>query len=142
MARKKTGTAAPKTRRRDATAADRTGNLLDITGKLRTAPCVPALREAVAAWRAGGYTGATDTTRRLFAHWFQSDHRVGDGTRFAYHPAQREALETLVFVWECERVRTRQALLERYAVDVKNVPLPPADDFARYCIKMATGSGK
>jgi type III restriction enzyme len=142
MATKKTRGTAPKTRRRSVTAADRTENLLDITAKLRTAPCVPALREAVAAWRAGGYKGTSETTRRLFAHWFQSDHRLANGTRFAYHPAQREAIETLVFVWECERVRTRHALLERYAIDVKNVPLPPADAFARYCIKMATGSGK
>ena len=37
--------------------------LLDITAKLRTGPCVPALREAVKAWKAGGYKGVTDTTR-------------------------------------------------------------------------------
>ncbi|MDI7267630.1 MAG: DEAD/DEAH box helicase family protein, partial [Myxococcota bacterium] len=121
---------------------DRTGNLLDITGALKTAPCVPALREAVKAWRAGGYKGVTETTRRLLAHWFQSDHKLATGARFAYHAAQREAIETLVFVWEFEKVRTRKALLERYALDVRDVPLPAADDFPRYCVKMATGSGK
>jgi len=51
-------------------------------------------------------------------------------------------METLIFVWEFEKVRTRKGLLERYAESLKDVPLPPYDDFARYCIKMATGSGK
>ncbi len=136
MPRGKTG-GSPRHRR-----DDRTESLLDVTARLRTAACVPALREAVKAWRAGGYKGATETTKRLLRYWFDHDHRLAGGARFAYHPAQREAVETLVFVWECEKVRTRRDLLERYALDVKNVPLPPDDDFSRYCIKMATGSGK
>lgn len=120
-----------------------TGDLLDVAGKLRTAPCVPALREAVKAWRAGGYKGTTETTRRLLAHWFQTDHRLPNGSRFKYHPAQREAIETLIFVWEFEKVRRRKDLLERYATDLGKAPLPPiGDEFARYAVKMATGSGK
>jgi type III restriction enzyme len=129
-------------RRKGAREDDRTGDLLDVSSKLRTAPCVPALREAVKAWRAGGYKGTTETTKRLLAYWFKTDHRLSNGVRFAYHPAQREAIETLVFAWEYEQVRTRRALLERYAVEMTDVPFPPIDDFARYCIKMATGSGK
>jgi len=117
-------------------------DLLDITSRLRTAPCVPALREAVMAWRAGGYKGATDTTRLLLNHWFNTDHRSKDGRPFSYHSSQRQAIETLIFVWEFEKVRTRKGLLERYAQTLKDVRLPPYDDFARYCIKMATGSGK
>jgi len=117
-------------------------DLLDITGRLRTAPCVPALREAVLAWRAGGYKGTTDTTRLLLDHWFNTDHKLRNGRRFEYHSSQRQAIETLVFVWEFEKVRTRKGLLERYAQSLKDVRLPPYDDFARYCIKMATGSGK
>jgi hypothetical protein len=35
-----------------------------------------------------------------------------------------------------------EGLLQRYATDLHDVALPPYDDFARYCIKMATGSGK
>jgi type III restriction enzyme len=127
--------------KRRSVAEDRTGNLLDVTAKLRTAPCVPALREAVKAWRAGGYKGTTETTKRLLAFWFESDHRLATGARFKYHEAQRVAIETLIFVWEYERVRSRTALLERYAIDVDGVPLF-ADAFARYAVKMATGSGK
>jgi len=116
-------------------------DLFDVTGKLRTAACVPALREAVKAWRAGKYKGATDTTKLLLQHWFQTDHRLANGARFRWHDAQREAIETLVFVWESEKVRTRKALYQRYAA-VDGIPFPLHDDFARYCVKMATGSGK
>ncbi len=121
---------------------EKQNELFDITSRLRTAPCVPALREAVKAWRIGGYKGTTETTRLLLNHWFNTDHRLKNGRPFAYHYSQREAMETLIFVWEFEKVRTRKTLLERYAQSLKDVRLPPYDDFARYCIKMATGSGK
>src|SRR6266852_8258513 len=116
--------------------------LLDITARLRTGPCVPALREAVKAWKAGGYKGITETTRILLNHWFYTDHRLPVGLPFKYHSSQQEAIETLIFVWEYEKIRTRKGLLERYAQDLRDLRLPPFDDFARYCIKMATGSGK
>ncbi len=103
---------------------------------------MPALREAVKAWKAGGYKGVTDTTRILLNHWFYTAHRARTGLPFKYHPSQQEAIETLIFVWEYEKVRTRKGLLERYAQDLRDLRLPPYDDFARYCIKMATGSGK
>jgi type III restriction enzyme len=116
--------------------------LLDITARLKTGVCVPALREAVKAWRVGGYKGITDTTRLLLNHWFQIDHKLQTGRPFKYHHSQQEAIETLVFVWEYEKVRTRKALLERYATASSDLRLPPYDEFARYCVKMATGSGK
>src|SRR6266852_1810670 len=116
--------------------------LLDITGRLRTGPCVPALREAVKAWKAGGHKGVTDTTRLLLNHWFNTDHKSRTNVPFKYHASQQEAIETLIFVWEFEKVRTRKGLLERYAQDLRDLRLPPYDDFARYCTKMATGSGK
>ena len=124
-------------------AADPTqAELLDITARLRTAPCVPALREAVKAWKAGGHKGITDTTRILLNYWFRTDHKLPTGLPFKYHPSQQEAIETLIFVWEFEKVRTRKDLLLRYAQNTRDLRLPPYDDFARYCIKMATGSGK
>ena len=122
--------------------ADTQADLLDVTSKLRTAPCVPALREAVKAWVAGGYKGITDTTRILLNYWFRADHKLPTGRPFRYHRSQQDAIETLVFVWEFEKVRTRKGLLQRYATDMHDVTLPPYDEFARYCTKMATGSGK
>lgn len=129
-------------RRKRGVVSDAQTELLDVTSKLRTAPCVPALREAVKAWVAGGYKGITETTRILLNHWFYADRKLATGRPFKYHRSQQEAIETLIFVWEFEKVRTRKGLLERYATDLKDVRLPPFDDFARYCIKMATGSGK
>ena len=107
----------------------------------RTAPGVPAIEEAVKAWRAAGYKGITATTRELLNYWFHSDHRLPNGRAFAYHYFQREAIETLIYLWEVEQVRSRTALLERYAHDL-DLRLPQYDDFARYAFKMATGSGK
>jgi type III restriction enzyme len=116
--------------------------LLDVVARLRTGPCVPALREAVKAWKVGGYKAITETTRTLLNYWFHTDHRLATGLPFQYHASQQEAMETLIFVWEYEKIRTRKALLERYAQNLRDLRLPPYDDFARYCIKMATGSGK
>jgi len=107
----------------------------------KTAPCVPAVREAVNRWRADGYKGVTRTSRELLNHWFYVDHRLPNGQAFRYHYFQREAVETLVYLWEVEGVRTRTNLLERYARSA-NLQLPKYDQFARYAVKMATGSGK
>jgi type III restriction enzyme len=48
-------------------------DLLDVAVQLRTAPCVPALREAVKKWRDDKYKGATETTRLLLNYWFKTD---------------------------------------------------------------------
>jgi hypothetical protein len=119
-------------------------SLFDITAQLRTAACVPAIRQAVTDWRTAGYPNTTGTTRLLFNHWFNTDHRLKNGRPFAYHQSQRVAIESLVYVWEAEKVWSRKVLLERFAVKeiAQTVPLPKFDDFARYCLKMATGSGK
>lgn len=119
--------------------------MLDISEHLRTAACVPALRQAVAQWKADGYPGITDTTRILLGHWFHPDgHRLKNGRFFRYHAAQQEAIEALVYVWEVARARRRKDLLERFASKalLGSITLPKYDDFARYAIKMATGSGK
>jgi type III restriction enzyme len=123
-------------------SADEPPSLLDITAKLRSGACVPALREAVKSWQAAGRKGITDTTRTLLNYWFQTDHKLKTGRPFKYHPSQQEAIETLVYVWEVEKIRTRKDLLEKYAQNIADLRLPPEDAFARYCTKMATGSGK
>jgi type III restriction enzyme len=123
-------------------AVEEPPSLLDITAKLRSGPCVPALREAVKAWKAADCKGITDTTRTLLNYWFKTDHKLKTGRPFKYHASQQEAIETLIYVWEVEKIRTRKDLLEKYAQNVPDLRLPPADEFARYCTKMATGSGK
>jgi len=115
-------------------------SLLD--ARVTTAPCVPAIRKAVAEWRADRYKGATPTSRLLLNHWFGTEHRLPNGARFQYHPAQREAMETLVYVYEVAATRRHRDLLERFASNVPGIHVLQHDLFPRYCIKMATGSGK
>ncbi|GAB3637473.1 DEAD/DEAH box helicase family protein [Hymenobacter arcticus] len=119
-------------------------DLLDVRDQLKTAPCVPAIRTAVEAWRRSGYPGITDVTQALLSHWFGTDHRLPDGRRFQYHTGQQEAVETMIYLYEVAGIRKRATLLETYARPVKGqeMRLPPYDDFGRYAIKMATGSGK
>jgi len=113
-----------------------------LEARTRTAPCVPAIREAVAEWRDSGYKGITDTTRLLLNYWFHTDHRLPNGKAFRYHDSQREAMETLVYIYEVSGVRRHKDLLETFAPKIATLRLLQYDDFTRYCIKMATGSGK
>jgi len=104
-----------------------------------TAPCVLAIREKVTKWREGGYKGATATTQLLLNYWFLTDHR--SPRKFAYHYFQREALETLIYLYEVEKIRRQKPLIEAFAAR-RDLKLLRYDEFARYCVKMATGSGK
>ncbi|HWE38049.1 MAG TPA: DEAD/DEAH box helicase family protein [Isosphaeraceae bacterium] len=125
---------------RKKTPADPTAApLFDV--KTSTAPCVPAIREKVDAWRVADYPGASATTRRLLHHWFKTDHRLANGRRFAYHYSQQHAIETLIYLFEVAGIRRQKSLLETYATR-QDLKLLQFDDFARYCVKMATGSGK
>jgi hypothetical protein len=121
LARKKTNTTDPL--------------LFDV--RVTTAPCVLAIREKVGHWRDGSYKGATDTTRRLLQYWFHTDHRLANGRKFAYHWSQQCAVETLIYLFEIAKVRNQKGLIETYA-HVKELKLLQFDDFARYCVKMAT----
>lgn len=107
----------------------------------QTAACVPAIRMAVEEWREAGHEGVTDTTRTLLNHWFIREHRTPTGRKFAYYPAQREAIETLVYLYEIRGIRRHKDLLQEFA-STPGLHILQFDDFARYAIKMATGSGK
>ena len=76
---------------------------------------MPAIREKVTAWRDGGYKGVTDTTRLLLNYWFSTDHRLPNGGKFDYHSFQREAIETLIYLYEVAKVRRHKALIETFA---------------------------
>ncbi len=125
--------------RRSKTANEQLG-LLD--AKVKTAPCVPAIRKEVAKWRQDNYKGITDTTRLLLNYWFKTDHRLPNGKFFLYHDSQREAMETLIYIYEVIQCRQHKDLLEKYAPAIPGLKLLQYDDFTRYCLKMATGSGK
>ena len=92
-------------------------------------------------WREGGCKGVSDTTRILLNYWFYTDHKLPDGRRFKDHPFQREAIETLIYLYEVAKVRRHKSLVETFATR-SDLRLLQYDDFARYAVKMATGSGK
>lgn len=103
------------------------------------APLVPGIREHVDAWRRGGYRSASETSRRLLEHWFLDEHQTSDGAPFQYYFGQREAVETVVYLYEVARRRTLAELVAEYAT----APTP-ADGrpYPRYVVKAATGAGK
>src|SRR5437588_4059084 len=112
-----------------------------LEARVKTAPCVPAIRVKATEWRDGGYKGVTETTRLLLNYWFATDHRLPNGQKFAYHYFQREAIETMVYLYEVANVRRHKTLVETFATRT-DLRLLQYDDFARYCVKMATGSGE
>jgi len=118
------------------------GDIFNVREHMSTAPCVIPIRNAVNSWREDGYKGITKTTRELLNYWFYTDHKMGNGSNFRYYDSQREAIETLIYVYEIEKIKTRKELLEKFAIASSLDRLPPFDDFARFCVKMATGSGK
>ncbi len=126
--------------RKNATPLAQPG-IFDVSARERTALCVPLIRQELAQWRATDYKGITDTTRRLLKWWFASDHRTPQGAVFEYYAAQREALEALVYLYEVKKIRRRSEMLTTYAKG-QTFLLPSFDEFARYALKMATGSGK
>ncbi len=127
--------------RRKKTNADQ-ASFLENYG--RTAPAVPAIRAAVNEWRDRDYPGVTATTRALLNYWFRTDHVLRGQRRFKYHMAQREAVETLIYTFEIAQTRSLTSLYEAFipAEYQQSIRPPSIDPFARYCVKMATGSGK
>jgi len=112
-----------------------------LEAKVSTAPCVPGIRDKVKTWREGGYKGVTGTTRILLNYWFLTDHRLPNGRKFEYHYSQQNAIETLIYLYEVAKVRRHKNLVETFATR-SDLRLLQYDDFPRYCVKMATGSGK
>jgi len=113
-------------------------------------PLVRAIRAEVDAWRRADYPGASDTSRTLLHHWFQSEHLVrnelGEEIPFHYHWAQREAIETFIYLYEIRRVRNVGELLFEFGdeqlADLALGISPEQDQWAKYCAKIATGAGK
>ena len=109
--------------------------------EVATAPCVPKIRIEVADWVKGGYKGATETSKKLLNHWFYNDHILPNGQRFSYFPFQKEAIETLIYLYEVAKKRSSKELIETYAIE-SNLRLLQYDLYPRYCLKLATGTGK
>ena len=108
-------------------------------------PLVAKVRKEVHAWRNQGYAGASATSVVLLRHWFETDHLTenadGSLSTFRYYFAQREAVETVIWLYEVRRARDKFDLLRFDASGAVSSGMF-AEDWPRYVLKMATGAGK
>lgn len=108
-------------------------------------PFVAKLRTEIHAWRQSDYAGASDTTRDLLKHWFRTQHLIenSDGSlaEFRYYFAQREAVETVIWLYEVRKARDKFDLLRFDSSGAVSSGMFK-EEWPRYVLKMATGSGK
>ena len=108
-------------------------------------PLVHKVRKGVQTWRESGYAGASETSKSLLAHWFGTEHFLpqADGTMqpFAWFFAQREAVESAIWLYEIERARDPHALI-KYDSSMRISLGHFAERWTRYVMKLATGAGK
>ncbi len=108
-------------------------------------PLVHALRKEVKAWRNKNYEGASETSKALLNWWFKSEHMMarGDGVlfNFQYYFSQREAVETVIYLHEVAGIKDKYDLLRYDSSGLVSAGMFP-EDWRRFVVKMATGSGK
>ena len=107
-------------------------------------PLVHTLRQEVKKWRDSNYEGVSDTSRALLAWWFQTEHpmETSDGmVNFQYYFAQREAIETIIYLYEVVGVKDKYDLIRYDSSGAVSSSMFP-EDWLRLVIKMATGTGK
>jgi type III restriction enzyme len=108
-------------------------------------PLVAKIREQVHGWRQKGYVGASATSVSLLRWWFETEHLLesadGSLSPFRYYFAQREAVETLIWLYDVRRARDKFDLL-RFDVSGAVSSGMFDEEWPRYVLKMATGAGK
>jgi type III restriction enzyme len=108
-------------------------------------PLVSQLRRKVKEWRDSGYVGVTDTSRSLLNWWFNTPHLLPqpDGTmaEFQYYFAQREALETIIYLYDVVGVQDKYDLMRFDSSGAVSTGMFD-ETWRRFVVKMATGSGK
>jgi len=108
------------------------------------ATLVPYIRGQISDWRHSGYEGASETTKTLLNHWFETAH----ADDFRYHYCQREAIECIIWLAEIKQYLIPSDLFSSIMPDghpaytAFTSVKPDEDLWARYCSKLATGAGK
>lgn len=102
------------------------------------------LNGVIEGWENTGWPGLTDTSYQLFRYWFRRDE---DSYSQRFHICQQRAIETIVYCHEILQVRSLGDLYLKTVPDFAAQSKTVADeiknvDFAKYCLKMATGTGK
>ncbi|MDZ4185267.1 MAG: DEAD/DEAH box helicase family protein [Desulfuromonadales bacterium] len=108
-------------------------------------PLVPQLRRKVKDWRDSGYVGATNTSKSLLNWWFNTPHLLPrtDGTmaEFQYYFAQREALETIIYLYDLVGVKDKFDMMRFDGSGAVSTGMFD-ETWRRFVVKMATGTGK
>ncbi len=108
-------------------------------------PLVADLRKKVKEWRELNYEGASETSKSLLNWWFKEEHILydqnGTTSRFRYYFAQREAIETVVWLYEVAQVKDKYDLIRYNSTGVLSAGMF-TEEWLRFVIKMATGAGK
>jgi type III restriction enzyme len=108
-------------------------------------PLVAQLRKKVKEFRDGGYVGACDTSKSLLNWWFKEPHLLpqadGTMTEFQYFFAQREALETIIYLYDVVGVKDKFDLMRFDSSGAVSAGMFD-ETWRRFVLKMATGTGK
>jgi type III restriction enzyme len=108
-------------------------------------PLVAELRKQVKLWRDKNYDGASSTSKSLLDWWFKEEHTLynqdGSSYNFRYYFSQREALETVVWLYEVAKVKDKYDLMRYNNTGVLSAQMF-TEEWLRFVIKMATGAGK
>ena len=111
---------------------------------LNELPLAAALEGEVKAWADQGWgQGTTQTTQDLLSYWFNR----GEETDEKFHDCQRRAVETIIYCHEVLGIETLKQAFERFAPEALAASATLSEEvrslpFAKYCLKMATGTGK
>ena len=108
-------------------------------------PLVHKIREKVMTWREAGYGDAAETSKSLLNWWFNTPHLIegvdGEISEFQYYFAQREALETTIYLYDVVGVRDKYDLMRFDSSGAISTGMFD-EDWRRFVLKMATGTGK
>jgi type III restriction enzyme len=114
-------------------------------------PLVPELRKRVKAWRNKSYAEAAETSRSLLNWWFNTPHLLpsppgrgagGEGlAEFQYYFAQREALETIIYLYDVVGIKDKYDLMRFDSSGAVSTGMFD-ETWRRLVVKMATGAGK
>lgn len=104
-------------------------------------PLVNKIRREVSAWRDNQYEGASATSKALLNWWFKRQHIREDLKEFQYYFAQREAVETVIYLYEVAKVKDKYDLMRYDSSGAVSTGMFD-EDWLRFVVKMATGSGK
>jgi len=108
-------------------------------------PLVADLRIKVKEWRDKHYEGASETSKALLNWWFKEEHilydQFGASSKFRYYFSQREAMETVIWLYEGAKVKDKYDLIRYNSTGVLSAGMF-TEEWLRFVIKMATGAGK